>query len=346
MKKSGKILIGLLVLLSLVIGYFIGIVVDFPPVQKSKVSGTIGKINNYRNVKVSENDVQLRDELLKNEKLTSEFKKYFSYQYLASIRMSEDMGSAVKIAGAIPEFADTFKAQVDALDRFQVYITEARKDILLALSALQNVAKTDKQNISLLISNANNAISQINFRGQTVISFLDATDSFFKTHEVANYPDLKKAHDQLLLHQIKSAVVSRDKLKIKYLDKKEFLGSKDDVLQCCLDQGNLPDIVAGDLATIGDVVPDQQTIGTTVDFGVAAILDTPGTIGLVVTDASETMGSSGDQETIGSDVIFDSSTLSSDVNESVIGDLIPDSDTMGSVIDSENLGVFTDVTGL
>ena len=64
MKKRNGLLLTLAVIASLAIGFLIGIMVDIPKTDNTQVVGTIGKIQNYKNVKITEQDIQLKNELL------------------------------------------------------------------------------------------------------------------------------------------------------------------------------------------------------------------------------------------------------------------------------------------
>ena len=58
MKKSSNILVGILIVFSLAIGFIIGILVDYPKPGEEALSGSIGRISNYRDVKISESDIR------------------------------------------------------------------------------------------------------------------------------------------------------------------------------------------------------------------------------------------------------------------------------------------------
>ena len=78
MKKRNGLLLTLAVIASLAIGFLIGIMVDIPKTDNTQVAGTIGKIQNYKNVKITEQDIQIKNELLADSVLMKAIGNYFN----------------------------------------------------------------------------------------------------------------------------------------------------------------------------------------------------------------------------------------------------------------------------
>jgi len=79
MKKKNKLLMVFGFIFAILVGFLIGISVDYPEVNNKSVSGTIGKINNYRNSQSSKSDITLQNEL------TSDTSKLISVSYLIQV---------------------------------------------------------------------------------------------------------------------------------------------------------------------------------------------------------------------------------------------------------------------
>jgi hypothetical protein len=282
MKSKTKILFALAIVMALIAGFFIGTVVNLSPVDKSGLSGTIAKVNNYRNVKISENDIKLRSELLNNDKLCKELQRYFTFHYAANIQMTNNIIKAQKAAEAVQGFSEKFSKEVTSLTGFNTYLGEARKDYLILLATLQRINETDQQNLGLLINNANNAVLQTRSRNQAVVEFTDAITEFFKTTTTASYPDLLAAHDALLITLIKNSAITGDKMMTRFLDKKEFLGSVESIQSnSFLDKNILNDMVISDIAGLEDMISlsDKQILSEIMTFSDKGTLDNSHGIG-------------------------------------------------------------------
>ncbi len=353
MKKRKSILNILIIALCLVVGFFIGTLVNFPPADKSELAGTIGKINNYRNVKISENDLKVRNELINNQELSIQLLKYYSFHYLNSKKITDDITLALDAVKSSPAFAETSSREVEGLDRFKTYLEEARKDFLIVISAIRNVSETDDQKIGLLINNANTVISQTRFRGQSVLDIVDAAGLFFGSNPPEQFPELKKAHDLLLLQQIQLASGSGDKMKIKFLDKKEFLGSAPELLQLYGSQISLQSLIREDLTTLGIVVPpdreqlagsDNDQLGIYADLEKLGVVEDLEKLGVCVDSEKlnvfsdlEKLGFTWDNEKL--NVCFDAEKLGLNSKPEALQVLV-DSEIMGLIIpDMELLGV-------
>jgi hypothetical protein len=115
--------------------------------------------------------------------------------------------------------------------------------------------ESDQQSIGLLINNANNAVVQTKFRDRVIVEFTDAVDMFYKTVKDNKYTELKKAHDALLYNLVKNSTMTGDKMMTKFLDKKEFLGSQEEIKDASLcDQKAFNDQVLADISGLSDMI--------------------------------------------------------------------------------------------
>jgi hypothetical protein len=265
MKKSGNLLTGVLVVLGLIVGFFIGVLINWPPTDESRLSGTIGKVDNYRNVKVSENDINLRSELMNNKQMLSDFQRYYSFHYTNNVHKGEIISESLAAFRNVEEFAGPNQEKINALDQYNKFIAEARKDILIALMALRKIADgSGEQSIGVPLNNANNAVAQISYKGKAILDIVEALDDFLKERKSGSFPELTKAHDRLLLCQVQTSVATNDKLMMKYLDKKEFFGSKEDIGLCSVvTQDQVNNSVSSDIAGL---VTSSNVVGSAVTY--------------------------------------------------------------------------------
>jgi hypothetical protein len=151
MKKCSTTTSILLILLALVVGFFAGTMIDFPAPEQEDLSGTIGKVSKYRNVKMTEEDVQLRNELLKDTVRLAQYEKYLMYHYYHSLRTSDDVEKVLERTTSVDAFHQTYYPYADALKSFSTYLEKARLDILNAVQALSDMgAQEDVPVISYL----------------------------------------------------------------------------------------------------------------------------------------------------------------------------------------------------
>ena len=349
--KKNRYLNFLVPILTLIVGFLAGLLLNFPPTDESELTGTVGKINNYRNVKITENDLLLRNELLGDDELAGQLKNYFSLHFLNTADLSEKLTSAVSAARSAGEFNSLHGKEVNDLDQLGLFLGEARKDLLLVLSALENLPEIDQQSMGLLINNATNALAQVNFREQKVFGFVEAAGAFLKEKGADNFPELAQVHDMLLLGQARSALLSDDKLKLKVLDGQSLLSSGDSLLSQFSPDGNqLQKLALSDLQSLGDLVPDREKLLTTLDVEVLGLLSKQGPLGLSPANAKLGLGPVFDTEKLGAVTDKDhlpssvgaSEKLSSAKGANEILGVTMDRDKLNIFLNNSSLGVYTD----
>jgi len=336
--KKNKFLTYLIPVITLVIGFLAGLLVNYPPTDESELAGTVGKLNNYRNVKVSENDLLLRNELLDDTELAGQLQRYLSLHFLNTADLSEKVNTAVSAARSAVEFNTLHSQVVDDLAQLGLYLGEARKDLLLALSALDNLAETDQQSLGLLLNNATNALAQVNFREQKVLDFTEAAGTFLNEKGSSNFPALAQSHDLLLLTQVRSALLSQDKLKLKALDGETLLTTKDSLVNLlALNGDQLKQLALNDLNGLGNLVTDKEKLLSTLDVERLGLLSKPENLGL--SSDKDKLGQSSDKEKLG--YSQDRDKLGEALDKEKLG-YSQDKDKLGLSGDKDKLGVIVD----
>lgn len=259
MKKSSKFLIGVVIVLSFILGYFLGLTIDYPKTDNSKMAGTIGRMNNYRNVKVTENDVKLRSELQSNPALLKGYQQYFAFHYSNSAKLYDDIGFAIQTSESITDFKETYSSEIEKISVYKMNLEQARLDILLALTALQKLSDADDNNIGLLINNANIAIAQSKYKQEDLTSFIEAIETFLNSNASGDFADLKKVHDLLAMNEIILAAATNDKPMLKYLDKKELFSSSEKL--AALDKEKLNENIKSDFGKLNVIFSENKELG-------------------------------------------------------------------------------------
>ncbi len=223
MKKSNHLLTIIGVVAALAIGFIIGISVDYPNFDTNKVAGTIGKVNNYRNTKVSEAAIELKNDLLSDTTKLKSMQKYLRYYYLNTVKMANDVDFALNEANKVEGFKTANKNQITTLTKYSNLLFAARTDLLMASLACQLPDKTNPIVLRNLLNKVNNLVAQLNFGDQVVLNFIDGLASFINEGKPGQYATLEKAHDLLAINEFRSALITKNKVIIKYLDKSKLL---------------------------------------------------------------------------------------------------------------------------
>jgi hypothetical protein len=227
MKKKTNLLIAFAILLAFTLGFLIGITLDYPKVEDDEISGTIGKVANYRNVKITDSDIRLQNELLADTSLQKSLKNYMDFFYLKAIELENNIGFAVEQASAVAQFKINNANQIMALESYGKFLSTARQNLLAAVIACQSPEKTEAALLSHSISQAKNVIAQLNYRGKAVINFIMQLDLFIRDTKAGNFPGLKKAYDLLAYHEMVSSIVLNDQVLMKFFDKKRLFDGSD-----------------------------------------------------------------------------------------------------------------------
>lgn len=341
MKKNKKLISALAYVLTFVIGLLIGLFVDYPQVNESEFLGTIGKVNNYRNVKATKADIKLKNDLVANKKMLKTVQSYLTYYYAQSMEFSNNISFAIEQAKSVEPFSSKYKTQISAVENYGKFLEETRKELLLSIKIYNSLDASSPIMMRNTISRANNIISQMSYRNSTLINFIDTLDTFIKENGEKSYLGLNSAYNLLLSNQIGSSLATKNKALQNYLNKKTLYST--DVESPSI---NIPDVMIKDIDELSAILPimDVEKLGFANDKETleTAFANDKETLELFYTD-KEQLGLgypilvAADVEMIGSNLKFDSEKLG------MIGAF--DSEKLGIIgaFDAEKLGtVFND----
>jgi hypothetical protein len=252
MSKQKSLLIGIGIVAALVIGFLIGISVESPRLNKRSVSGTIGKVNNYRNTQVSEADILLKDELLTDTAKVKMLRGYFNFYYVGALKMTADVELAVKEATSIEAFQVSNKSLTTSLESYGKFLLLARTDLLMALAACKSVKEANPILLRNTLNQARNVVAQINYRDRVVLDFVDALSTFIKSNEPVQFHGLEKAHDLLMANEVYIAMITKNKAVLKFLDK-TVLFSKSQESPNTFDQQKLSTMIQQDVEKLSHI---------------------------------------------------------------------------------------------
>ncbi len=269
--KKNKIKI---VLLGLVVGLVVGLMVGFilmnPGMTGMNVweaAGTIGRVDQYRNVRVTEADIELRNELLADENMREAYRNYLAYEYTANIKMGDDLRFAILAGGEHEDFSTNNARTLARMEEYTHFLDNARLRILEAIGTISDLSdRGDRVAIRTVLNSAGNALAQTQLRNGVVFDFMADVESFFKTNPKAEFPQLVLAHDQLFANILMHNIVNDNRPVLEHLLAKEVMDEDGEFAQ--LDTETLRGQVIQDVATLGDV----STVGTFMNEAVLGLI--------------------------------------------------------------------------
>jgi hypothetical protein len=229
MKRTKNIYTAAAVIAALAIGFVIGISINYPNVNNNEASGTIGKVNKYRDVQMSEADIQLRSDLLNDELIKKRYEDYYAMHYALAVEQSEKIDFALEAIKQNSDFENENETAIKQLTQFRESLNEPRAALLLAHSAVKNVSKDNVIIVTEVINNANISIAQINYNDNAITHFAEALNDYIQSNKTTVEPDILKALDLLTINLLTKAVLTNDKPMLKYLDKQTIYTDKENL---------------------------------------------------------------------------------------------------------------------
>ncbi|MDX9880998.1 MAG: hypothetical protein RBS73_02965 [Prolixibacteraceae bacterium] len=320
MKKKNNLLITFVIIAALAIGFLIGISVEYPRLNNSELSGTIGKVSNYRNTKATEADIELKNDLLADSVMRHSVKNFMNFYYVRALELGKNIDFAVAEASKNESFKNTSAPEITALENYGKFLGAARKDLLVAVAACESAKEADPAFLRNAIAQANNIVAQMNYRNSAVLNFITGLDAFIQETGADKNTALNKAHDLLVYNEVASSLVLKDKVVLKFFDKKK-LYSKD----LTTSPVNVAENIQKDMEQLKLKDTEQLNFLDTEKLGV-----------IEITDAEKLGGIRYDAEKLGT-IITDTEKLGFGLLDAEnLGSW--DTEKLGIILDTENLG--------
>jgi len=230
MKKITTTQTGLIAFVALVVGFLIGFSIksDLPP-SSDDLAGSIGKVDRFRNVQMTEQDILLRNELVEDTAKRAQYEQYLLYYYYQALRTSSDVEHVLAIATAEYEFEKVNFLYSNALTNFKAYLETARTDILTALNIIISIDQNQEVPVVTYLNQAQNAIARIRNNDQVLLNYMNAMATYIESHPEAYLYRFIDAHDILALNVMHSALFTQNKPVLSYLGKKKLLNDKEGI---------------------------------------------------------------------------------------------------------------------
>ncbi len=228
MKKLSPIQFSFVFIIALLLGILVGIRLETFKGTNNQLAGTIGKVDRYRNVKVTQNDLLLRNELVEDSVKRLQYEKYLLIYYYQSLNTQNDLGHVLALTDSVPEFQKTYYPYSDALKTFSQFLELAREDILYALNVILDIDGQAEVPIIEYLNMAQNAIARIQAQNSVMLNYMNAIETFLQSEEILTQR-LADAHDILYLNMLQAAIFTHNKPVLTYLDEMKLRNDKEGV---------------------------------------------------------------------------------------------------------------------
>ena len=211
MKSKTKILVTLGIISSFAIGFIAGVSTEYPKPQSTEgITGTIAKVKKYKNTKATEQDIQLRDQLVQNEEQLAALKSLLTIYYTNAILRSNLIDQVVAESSKNETLNSKLTMNLAELNSYSNFLDNSRADLLVAMDALEKINENNPALVRSSINQAVNIITQVRYRNVAVLDFLDQLNLYIEQNPDTAAQELKDSFNQLALNEFKNAIFTKD----------------------------------------------------------------------------------------------------------------------------------------
>jgi|GEM_PF-331261 len=263
MKKKNSLLFILLILVSLAAGFMAGTLIDFPKTEDVQLAGTIGRVQNYKNVKVTEEDLDLKNDLVADTVMLKALSAWFNYYYVSAISQGDKIQYVLDQIQPMETYKEYAGVVLSDVAGYGTFLENSRTNLLLAIAMIKDPGEIHPVLLRNTIVQANNVISQMSYRKQSVLDLIDNMGSYLESNGADPNGTLAGVHAVLTMDQLANAMTLNDKMVIKYFQKKKLF--TDEI------QGSfgvdLKQIVVEDVSRLNAFYADQTALNLLVILG-------------------------------------------------------------------------------
>lgn len=329
MKTSSKLFITFGIIFALVVGFLIGIAINYPKVDESLTAGTIKKIKNYKATLNTKNEIQIKNELLSDTAKLKSLQNYLKFYYLTTTKLAMDIDYSIDKVNSVESFKTLHTNDIDNLLSYKKSLLSAKSDLLIAFRACISPDKIDPVLLKEFLNQSNNVIAQLNFRNSTVLDFINILALYINQNKGDKLQGLRSAHDLLYYNEINFAMMTRNKLILLSLNKKGYLSEVKD--KKLFDSNTLTEMIQQDLERLA--IFDREVLNC--DKEKLGFMDSE-SLGSLLLDSDKLGANFPDSERLGS-LLLDSEKLGRILDSETLGIIILDAEKLGILLDSETL---------
>lgn len=218
MKNKTKFIIAFGIILTFAVGFLTGITTEYPnPKNTEGLAGTIAKVKKYKNTKATEEDIKLRDELIKDSSKLEAVKQLITYQYTNSITRKELIDNALEVAKEDADFYANNSFNIDELEKYSEYLENSRMELLITIAALEKTKENNPVVTRNTLNQAMNIITQTKYRNISVLEFTEELNNYINNNSEAVSQELKDAFNNLAINEFRDALLTNNTTAAKSL---------------------------------------------------------------------------------------------------------------------------------
>jgi hypothetical protein len=248
MKNKSTLLVATGILTAFAAGIILGLALTNPGLSVTETVATIGRVDKYRNVRITEQDIELRNELLADPSLKESYKNHLLYEYAANVKLADDIRFALEAAGRAGAFRISHARTLDRLEDYSLFLDNARLQLLEVLATLEALDNQSKIALQAAMNNAANAMAQTSDRSHVLFDFIVAVEQFFDQEDRGDHPEMARAHDLLFSNLFVASIINQNTPALNALSEKSVL-TEDENLAFYAE--TLQGIIATDVARLG-----------------------------------------------------------------------------------------------
>ncbi|MFA5443363.1 MAG: hypothetical protein WC128_00500 [Bacteroidales bacterium] len=263
MKKKNSSLFILLIIISLAAGFLAGTLIDFPKTENVQLAGTIGRVQNYKNVKVTEEDIELKNDLVADTVMLNALSAWFNYYYVSAVSQGDKIQYVLDQIQPLETYKEYAGVVLSDAASYGTFLENSRTDLLLAIAMINDPAEIHPALLRNTIVQANNVISQMSFRKKTVLDLIDNMEFYLEGKGADPEGVLAEVHTILTMDQLANAMALNDKMVIQYFNKKKLYT---DEIQGSF-SADLQGIIVEDLSRLSYVYNDKSILNLLIPLG-------------------------------------------------------------------------------
>jgi hypothetical protein len=316
------------ILISVIIGFSIGLMSGLtltnPGMSLAEAAGSIGRVDQYRNVRITQEDIELRNELLEDETRREAFLGYLAYEYARNVRMGENVRLAIRNGDAAGDFRSANSKTMERLHEYDEFLDNARMRILEAIGTLHDLDERDKVAVHAVLKDAGNALAQNALRDGVLFDFMTGVEHFFQTASPDAFPGLASAHDHVFASLLSDNIVKGNRPTLEHLLAKRLIGDEGQL--GIWDAAQLQAQLLADVEQLGYMV-DAEQLGfwASEQLGRLPLLN------------AEQLGAFTDADQLG---FYDAERLQGSWDSEKLG--FNDAEQLGLLFDAEQMGAYSD----